>query len=40
MYYAYKKATPSLRSQEDLALRAEIVRINTAHRWAPGAVTL
>jgi len=40
VYYASKKAKPSLRSQEDLALRAEIVRINTAHRWAPGAVKM
>ena len=40
LYYAYKKASPSLRSQEDLALRAEIVRLNAAHRWAPGAVKM
>lgn len=40
LYYAYKKAKPSLRSQEDLALRAEIVRLNAAHRWAPGAVKM
>lgn len=40
LYYAYKKAKASLRSQEDLALRAEIVRLNAAHRWAPGAVKM
>jgi putative transposase len=40
LYYAYKKAKPSLRSQQDLALRAEIVRFNAAHRWAPGAVKM
>jgi putative transposase len=36
----YKKARPSLRSQEDLAMRAAIVRINASHRWAPGAVKM
>ncbi|WP_020651649.1 IS3 family transposase [Massilia niastensis] len=40
LYYAFKKARPSLHSQEDLALRAEIVRINAAHRWAPGAIKM
>ena len=40
MYYAFKKARPSLRSQEDLALRAAITRINAAHRWAPGAIKM
>lgn len=40
LYYAVKKARPSLRSQEDLALRAEIVKLNAAHRWAPGAVKM
>lgn len=40
VYYAFKAAKPSLRSQEDLALRAHIVRINAAHRWAPGAVKM
>ena len=40
LYYAFKKARPSLRSQEDLAMRAAIVRINAAHRWAPGAVKM
>ena len=40
LYYAYKKAKPSLRRQEDLALRAEIVRLNATHRWAPGAVKM
>lgn len=40
LYYAYKKAKPSLRSQEDLALRADIVRLNAAHRWAPGAIKM
>jgi len=40
VYYASKKAKPSLRSQEDLAMRAEIVRINTLHRWAPGTVKM
>ncbi|MEX0143654.1 IS3 family transposase [Massilia sp. LMS1-1-1.1] len=40
LYYAFKKARPSLRSQQDLALRAKIVAINTAHRWAPGAVKM
>lgn len=39
-YYAFKKATPSLRSQEDLAMRAHIVRINARHRWSPGAVKM
>ncbi|WP_137175658.1 IS3 family transposase, partial [Massilia sp. HP4] len=39
-YYASKKAKPSLRSQEDLAMRAQIVRINAAHRWAPGTVKM
>ena len=38
LYYANKKATPSLRSQEDLVLRAAIVKIHTRHRWAPGVV--
>ena len=37
-YYAFKSAPPSLHSQEDLALRREIVRVHTEHRWAPGAV--
>ncbi|PHV32462.1 hypothetical protein CSQ94_13805, partial [Janthinobacterium sp. BJB312] len=40
LYYAFKKARPSLRSQQDLALRAKIVAINTAHRWAPGGVKM
>jgi putative transposase len=40
VYYAFKQAKPSLRSQEDLAMRAAIVRINAAHRWAPGAVKM
>lgn len=40
VYYAFKKARPSLRSLEDLAMRAAIVRINAAHRWAPGAVKM
>jgi putative transposase len=40
VYYASKKAKPSLRSQEDLAMRAEIVRINAVHRWAPGTVKM
>ena len=39
-YYASKTAKPSLRSQEDLAMRAEIVRINAMHRWAPGTVKM
>lgn len=39
-YYANKKAVPSLRSQEDLAMRAEIVRINAEHRWAPGVIKM
>jgi putative transposase len=39
-YYAFKTARPSLRSQEDLALRAHISRINARHRWAPGAVKM
>jgi putative transposase len=30
LYYAVKKARPSLRSQEDLALRAEIVKLSAA----------
>lgn len=37
-YYAFKKAPVSQRSQEDLSLRAAIVKIHTEHRWAPGAV--
>ena len=40
VYYASKKIKPSLRSQEDLAMRAEIVRINAVHRWAPGTVKM
>lgn len=40
LYYAYKNAKPRLRSQEDLALRADILRLNAAHRWAPGAVKM
>ena len=40
VYYAFKQARVSLRSQEDLAMRANIVRINAAHRWAPGAVKM
>lgn len=40
LYYASKNVKPSLRSQEDLAVRAAIVRINAAHRWAPGAVKM
>ncbi|MGX9216853.1 IS3 family transposase [Massilia varians] len=40
LYYAHKKTRASLRSQEDLALRAHIVRLNAAHRWAPGAVKM
>ena len=39
-YYASKKAELSLRNREDLAMRAEIVRINAAHRWAPGTVKM
>jgi len=39
-YYDFKTAKPSLRSQEDLAIRAAIVRINTEHRWTPGAVKM
>ena len=39
-YYAFKTAKPSLRSLEDLAMRANIVRINARHRWAPGAVKM
>jgi putative transposase len=39
-YYTFKQAKPSLRSQEDLAMRAAIVRINAEHRWAPGAVKM
>ena len=38
--YAVKKTRPSLRSQEDLVLRAEIVKLNVAHRWAPGAIKM
>ena len=40
LYYAFKKVRPSLRSQEDLALRADIVRLNAVHRWAPGAIKM
>ncbi len=40
LYYAHKKAKPSLHSQEDLALRAHIVRLNAAHRWAPGVIKM
>jgi putative transposase len=39
-YYANKKPVQSLRSQEDLAMRAEIVRINAEHRWAPGVIKM
>lgn len=39
-YYAHKKAKPSLHSKEDLALRAHIVSLNAAHRWAPGALKM
>lgn len=39
-YYANKKAVPSLRSQEDLAMRSEIVRMNAEHRWAPGVIKM
>ena len=38
LYYAFKSAKPCSRSQEDLAVRAAIVRITAAHRWAPGVV--
>lgn len=37
-YYAFKQAPLSLRSREDLVLRAAIVKIHTQHRWTPGAV--
>ncbi len=37
-YYAFKKKPPVVSSQEDIALRREIVRIHTQHRWTPGAV--
>jgi transposase InsO family protein len=40
VYYASKKAKPSLRSRKDLAMRAEIVRVNALHRWAPGAIKM
>ena len=40
LYYAFKSIKPSLRSEEDLAVRAAIVRINAAHRWAPGTVKM
>jgi putative transposase len=40
LYYAFKGAKPCLRSQEDLAVRAAIVRITAAHRWAPGVVKM
>ena len=39
-YYAFKSAPPSLHSREDLALRQEIVRVHTEHRWTPGAVKM
>jgi putative transposase len=39
-YYAFKKQPPSLHSRVDLALRKEIVRVHTEHRWAPGAVKI
>jgi putative transposase len=38
LYYAFKKARPSLRSTEDVALRQAIVKIHAQHRWAPGIV--
>ncbi|CAN7306435.1 IS3 family transposase [Duganella sp. Dugasp56] len=37
-YYAYKAAPQSLHSLEDMALRQEIVRVHTEHRWIPGSV--
>lgn len=40
VYYESKKIKPSLRSEQDLTLRAAIVRINTEHRWTPGAVKM
>ena len=39
-YYASRKAKPSLRSEQDLAIRAAIVKLNAAHRWAPGALKM
>ena len=40
LYYVFKSGKRSLRSQEDLAVRAAIVRISAAHRWAPGVVKM
>jgi len=40
LYYALKSAKPCSRSQEDLAVRAAIVRITAAHRWAPGVIKM
>jgi putative transposase len=40
LYYVFKSGERSLRSQEDLAVRAAIVRISAAHRWAPGVVKM
>jgi putative transposase len=37
-YYAHKKEPISMHSRVDLALRREIVRIHTTHRWTPGAL--
>ena len=39
-YYAWRKAAPSERSMADLALRKEIVRMHSRHRYAPGALKL
>ncbi|MYM92054.1 IS3 family transposase, partial [Rugamonas sp. FT82W] len=40
LYYAFKKAPASPRSQEDQALRAAIAKVHAEHRWAPGAVKM
>jgi len=37
-YYAHLSGSPSLHSRQDLALRKEIVRVHSEHRWTPGSV--
>lgn len=40
LYYVFKSGKLSLRSQEDLTVRAAIIRISAAHRWAPGVIKM
>jgi len=37
-YYAHKTEPASMHSRVDLALRQQIVRLHTTHRWTPGAL--